>query len=298
MRQTLRKFYAGIAKRIRRLPIWRLQVGPYDVGDLVDSLVWRIIPPERNERQVSLVWGDRLKFPPGYRCYLSDPYVYEPATTEAFSSILGPGMGFVDGGAHLGYFTLLAAHLVGDSGRVFSFEPDPLYFEWLLQNIQTNACGSIEAFSLALGERIAEATLFRQPGDMGGSLHRRRPIRCEAVLVRVVPLDEVMNALGWPRIDLVKLDIEGNETSALRGTPETIRKNPHVRVIVEFETRAMRAAGVRPIEFVGTLRSLGFKRYWALTSDRQIEIELPERVEMLGSLAASELYVNLLCEPE
>src|SRR5262249_13205461 len=63
---------------------------------------------------------------------------YEPQETALVRSILRPGMSFVDVGANWGYFTLLAAHLVGKGGRVISLEPDPRLFPILQRNVTRN----------------------------------------------------------------------------------------------------------------------------------------------------------------
>jgi hypothetical protein len=63
---------------------------------------------------------------------------YEPFTVELLRKHLRPGMTVVDGGAHVGFHTLLAARLVGPTGRVFSFEPDLYNFPCLVFNVGKN----------------------------------------------------------------------------------------------------------------------------------------------------------------
>ena len=63
--------------------------------------------------------------------------MYEPQETLLAQQLLRRGMTVVDVGANWGYFTLLAAHLVGNRGRVLSLEPDPRMFRLLQQNVAT-----------------------------------------------------------------------------------------------------------------------------------------------------------------
>ena len=65
--------------------------------------------------------------------------VWEEAITAVFRSLVAPGMTVVEVGANVGYFTLLAAELVGPRGRVHAFEPDPELFELLRDNVEVNA---------------------------------------------------------------------------------------------------------------------------------------------------------------
>lgn len=293
----LRYDYERLASVLRVLPIWRFRVGRWDLGDLVDSWVWRLLPGEPREKEVALAWGDVLRIPAGYKSgyrYVSGKV--EEATAKAFDGILRPGMGVVDGGAHLGYFTLLASRRVGKTGRVYSFEPDPYYVEWLSRNIRENACENVAVFGMALGDKESERVLYCQPGDAGSSLYRVRPIPLISRKVRVVPLDQVLGSLGWPRVDLVKLDVEGAEVAALQGMRETLVRNPGVHLIVEFELRAMRAAGVTPRDFMETLGVLGFRNYRVLVDDMQRDLDLPSQLGELIAMTRKGLFVNILCQ--
>jgi len=153
---------------------------------------------------------------------------YEPQVREWVSAYLQPGMGFADGGAFAGYYTLLAATRVGPGGQVWAFEPDPLSRRYLDRNVRANDLGQVEVLDLAIAS---------QPGQLGwvdkglewGCLsdepggHR----------VQVTSLDAFFTQRSWPRVDLVKLDLETREPPALRGMAELVRRNPSVHVVIE-----------------------------------------------------------------
>src|SRR6185436_12486312 len=86
---------------------------------------------------------------------------YEEHLTRYFAEHLGPGSVFVDVGANCGYFSMLAAGLVGPSGRVFSFEPNPPVFRELADHLDRNGLRDrVHTFELALGARPDSRTLF------------------------------------------------------------------------------------------------------------------------------------------
>ena len=100
-------------------------------------LFTRFIP--RSGERVANVFGTRASLDLGdliqRLVYLG---CYEPEETEVVSSYLRPGMTFVDGGANVGYFTCLAASLVGPTGRLVAIEPDPVLFNRLERTIREN----------------------------------------------------------------------------------------------------------------------------------------------------------------
>ncbi len=107
----------------------------------------------------------RMRMPPNlgsqwFLCDLRDSIarevcftgLYEPQETAVVRAVLKPGMTFVDVGANWGYFTLLAAHLVGHAGRVLSLEPDPRLFQTLSSNLAMNRLSQVRALQLAAAD--------------------------------------------------------------------------------------------------------------------------------------------------
>lgn len=185
--------------------------------------------------------------------------VLEPGTTRVFRSLVKPGMVVVDVGANIGMYTLHAARLLGGQGKVYSFEPAPLTFEILKDNVQVNGfleLGVIELNQAAVTDKAGIAKLATFSNNSGhntlfcGAEHR------QWVEVRTVSLDQVLKALT--HVDVVKIDAEGAEPLILRGMKETIARNPDIHILLEFAPEHLRRAGVEPGEFLGEISSLGF----------------------------------------
>ena len=110
--------------------------------------------------------------------------------------------------------------------------------------------------------------------------------------MEAVPLDEWWKG-EIPRVDLIKMDIEGYEPTALRGMHQTIKKTPSAKLLTEFYHDLIRKAGDDPTEFIKSLESLGF----TLSIVNELE-HLVSRCahEEIFSYCTRFLYVNLLCQ--
>jgi FkbM family methyltransferase len=152
--------------------------------------------------------------------------VWEPHVTAVVRTLLAPGDVAVDVGANVGYFTLLAAGLVGPEGRVHALEPSPATFAELTENVVRNGLRNVRAERLAAGAGAGEETLFEVSGgsNVGASSIRRHPgshrlgaAQVDEVPVHVAPLADVVPRDEWPRLALVKIDVEGFESDVLAG---------------------------------------------------------------------------------
>jgi FkbM family methyltransferase len=164
---------------------------------------------------------------------------YERATTELLQDLLRPGCTFVDLGANIGYFTVLAASLVHPGGRVWCFEPNPRTYERLEANVRGSRAASLVTSSrCALSDANGQADLHLFGDDDAlGSLVAQTG---DVVRVDLCAGDSI---LGRERVDAMKIDVEGAELSALRGLDQTIVRNPELRLVIEwnrlYRTRAL-----------------------------------------------------------
>lgn len=220
---------------------------------------------------------------------------YDPETTQCLKKILRPGMGFVDAGAHIGSYTLLAARIVGPEGRVYAFEPVPSTFEILVQNIRTNGYDGI-AFPIpkAVLNRRGRVKVFSDKRDtvtatlFPGNRKRR------GEEVESVTLDEFFRDANWPSIHVVKINIEGAELKALEGMKELSARNPTLQLIIELCLRHLSRAGVTLEQLFEALRNTGFSQFHLLW-DRGNHLQIPRDISRLAALTHHGAF-NLLCE--
>jgi FkbM family methyltransferase len=166
--------------------------------------------------------------------------LHEPAVQHAMTRLLRPGMTFWDVGAHVGFFTVLGARLVGDQGHVHAFEPVVANRARLSAAIEKNGCGNVTIHDLALSSAPGEAVLHAHESSAMWSLAGDGE---DGVTVRC----ETLDSLGLPRPDLVKIDAEGVELEVLRGGGELL-STARPALLVEFTIEALveEARGLLP----------------------------------------------------
>lgn len=175
---------------------------------------------------------------------------------QRFRESLRPGMTVVDIGANIGIYTLHAARAVGNSGRVFSFEPTPRTFGILQGNVDANGFAArVDLRSVAVLDERTTMPLYVQDVRCGlNSLYAEEGGR--SVMVETISLDEALADV--PRIDLIKIDAEGAEPRILRGMRRIITANPRLQIFVEFAPSILLRAGTQPADFLDELLAWGF----------------------------------------
>jgi FkbM family methyltransferase len=142
---------------------------------------------------------------------------YEPEQSGLFHRHIRPGEQVLDIGAAAGYYTLLSAKLVGTSGRVVSFEPDPNNLQFLRSHVSQNRLEQVTVLPIALADETGTA---RFGGGTGTGTGRLCENGVDQVAVR--RLDDVAEEMNLQPHHM-KLDVEGAEMAVLRGGERTIQ---------------------------------------------------------------------------
>jgi FkbM family methyltransferase len=181
----------------------------------------------------------------------------EPYTAELFARSVPSGGTVIDGGAYLGFYTLLGGRRVGGHGTVVAFEPNPETFEMLSRNVRANGFEDrVVPLRLGLGGSAKRRRFYLGDGDESKSSLFRPERWREVTETDCTSLDE---ALGGRTVDMVKLDVEGGEVDALRGMRRTLAASPDPRLIVELNPRALARAGTSPLSLLRELDRGGFE---------------------------------------
>lgn len=195
---------------------------------------------------------------------------WEVPTTRVFRDKLRPGMSYVEVGTNVGYYTLLAASRVGPGGRVAGFEANPRMAELASRSLHLNGFDGFAAITpVAIADKPGSLTLHTHRDFFGSStilgplvnipILEHAPAEGRGALeIRAVTLDDAL-AHTDGRVDFIKMDIEGAEPLALRGMSGVLKKNPSLRMIIEFAPAMIRTSGSDPEEFLRSLVGLGFR---------------------------------------
>jgi FkbM family methyltransferase len=172
---------------------------------------------------------------------------FEPFERELFVEALRPGMVVLDLGANVGYYTLLAARKVDRDGVVYAFEPHPRTLRSLRDNVAMNTASNVRIFDAAVSDRSGERLLYVSDTASHSGLYRSmEDEKPRSLSVATLAIDD----LDLDRIDLLKLDIEGEEQAALEGMQRTLARSPEATAFLEFNPAALLAAGREPTSFM------------------------------------------------
>jgi FkbM family methyltransferase len=145
---------------------------------------------------------------------------HEPWIQDLLKSELRPGDCYYDVGAHTGFFSLIAARLVGPSGKIVAIEPDPENAAFLRDNIARNGLKQVTVVEAAVWSSPGHVTFDRGP-DRSNRMQGRINTTVDTELVRIsvptIRLDDFVFGQGQPAPQLMKMDVEGAEWDALGG---------------------------------------------------------------------------------
>lgn len=200
------------------------------------------------------IWVD-LRSTIGQGLYVTgdfDPNAIRPAIDA-----LPEGGVFLDIGANIGYYSVLAARKVGPRGRVFSFEMDPRPLRCLRRTIRSERLDGIQIVEAAVSD-VDGVAHFEQAAESG---HNRIGGTTEgARSVRSVRLDSWVENAGLDRVDVIKIDVEGAERLVLEGARRTLERfRP---VIVCESSELARKFTHDPGAVVGLLTEAGYATEW------------------------------------
>jgi len=147
--------------------------------------------------------------------------------------LLRPGDRMIDIGANHGVYSLPAARAVGPSGRVWSFEPARRTAALLAASVKANALANMTIIEKALSDHEGEATLSVSANSELNTLHGK-DASARAETITLTTLDTWAEANGWPEVDFIKLDAEGEEPNVIRGGARLLeRRSP----LIMFEIK-------------------------------------------------------------
>jgi FkbM family methyltransferase len=222
---------------------------------------------------------------------------WEERQVELIRSLLREGMTFVDVGAHIGLYTVLAAHCVGPAGRVYAFEPAPDNVRLLRHNVAQNKLSNVTVESLAVSRSCGRAP-FRISSQDSASHTLAPRAGGRTVEVETTSLDEYFSALDAP-IGVLKLDAEGAEPEILAGMVRILARHPEMILFTEFYPRAIEALGNSAEQFLAHLHELRFNMARVVEDVSRPEPLSPEDFASLTArLLATGAAVNLLCRRE
>jgi FkbM family methyltransferase len=181
--------------------------------------------------------------------------LYEEPKFDELRACLRPDAVFVDVGANKGDFSLFAAGVMGDRGRIVAIEPETTNAEWIERSVARNRYSSIEVVRVAVADRSGDATLFLGEKSGWHSLLSTEGVATTGeVTVATETLDELLERRGIDRVDVVKIDVEGAEERVFDGAARTLGGDHPMTVLLDVHP----GRGVDPVALGRRLTDWGF----------------------------------------
>lgn len=187
-------------------------------------------------------------------------HYHERYEARLVEQLLDDGGVFWDIGAHVGYFSLVAATALKNRGQVVAFEPGSVAYARLAENIALNPYTNVKLYNLAVSNRDGEAVLYLagETADSSASLYGHGHQQARREVCRTVSLDRFLREEGLHRPDLVKIDVEGAELAVLQGAAQMIAASPPL-LLVEMEEKNLKAAGASKAAIHRFLTAFGYR---------------------------------------
>ncbi|MEU0528045.1 FkbM family methyltransferase [Streptomyces niveus] len=190
--------------------------------------------------------------------------LWEPHMTRWLGTRLSPGDTFIDIGANIGYYSVLASGLVGGAGRVVAVEASPDFHERLLEQVRLNRRDNVRAVNRAVSdERRTLTFVLASSSNMGANSIVPYDGPAESSFeVEAFPLGELLDPVEISTARVIKIDVEGAEGSVVRGMiPLLDRLRPDCEITVEVTPDRMAQLGDSAEELMNTMRDRGFHAY-------------------------------------
>ncbi|NDJ77940.1 MAG: FkbM family methyltransferase, partial [Chloroflexi bacterium] len=184
-----------------------------------------------------------VRFPDGTRMHLDSRNPaerwlifsgdYQPALTHLLSQHTPRGGYALDVGANLGFYTLKFAQWTGPDGRVAAFEANPALAQRLEEQVTLNDFAHVAVVAQPVHSQAETLTFYISASPGKSSIHSAHVAApTETLTLQAITLDAYLHQHDWPRLDVVKMDIEGNDCNALLGARETLAR---FRPVIVFE---------------------------------------------------------------
>jgi FkbM family methyltransferase len=227
-------------------------------------LAWRSHPFVAKTVFDATIHGNQADIVQKYIYYFG---IWEPALTAFMQERFRPGDGFIDVGANVGYFSLLASRLVGGSGKVVAIEASPVTFDKLRAHLDENGAANVRAVNVAVADRDGRVPIYQGPLHNSGTTtiveHLAQSTGCQFVAeVDARPLSTIVTDEEWGCARIVKIDVEGFEWNVVQGMTDLLRRGrTDLEIVMEVSPSGLDSLGKTPADLLAIFAAAGFNPY-------------------------------------
>jgi FkbM family methyltransferase len=246
------------------------------------------------------VWAGKMFLHPNDAFRLSIYGIHGTHDFKIIKNNVKDGDNVIDLGANIGYFTLILAKLVGPTGKVFAFEPDPRNLALLKKNVEYNNYKNVIIVPKAVSNVNDKCTLYTGQKTFGqNKIYKPKNTKTQKFIPidsETVRLDDFFKTNGLlDKISFIKMDIEGAEFLALSGMKEILKLNKNIKIFTEAEISYLEDAGSSYDQFIDLLTENDFTFSLA---DNRSETLTKVNKSQLEKILNDEGSVNIFCVRE
>jgi FkbM family methyltransferase len=214
---------------------------------------------------------------------------YEMAELKSIEQFLTNDGIFIDIGANIGLYTLYASKLITENGQIISFEPFPENFKSLSKNVALNGISNVRLEKIAIGEKEGVINLYYDEQEKNLGMVSTTPIeRGVKEEVKIVSLDSYLKNEPFTKIDLIKIDIEGFEYSALLGMKNTLTTfHPSLLIEIFDNNKSL----TQKSNCDDLLKDLGYNKYFI--DDNGILSKNEINVNRMNYIFTTQTFANI-----
>ena len=224
---------------------------------------------------------------------------FEPMTLREYGRLVSPGDIVLDIGANIGAHTLPLAHLVGPSGTVVAFEPTDYAFAKLQRNLELNPplqprVTTVQALLVATAsepkpEGIPSSWSLEAPAD-GEDIHPVHKGKYNTLQGALsIQLDQWVADHALPRLDFVKIDVDGFEIDVLEGAQQTLQRF-RPQIMMEFAPYVFQERGRSFADLINLLQQSGYRAREVRGKEIRLSADLERSIPHGGS-------INVILDP-
>ena len=246
------------------------------------------------------VWAGKMFLHPNDAFRLSIYGIHGTHDFKIIKNNVKDGDNVIDLGANIGYFTLILAKLVGPTGKVFAFEPDPRNLALLKKNVEYNNYKNVIIVPKAVSNVNDKCTLYTGQKTFGqNKIYKPKNTKTQKFIPidsETVRLDDFFKTNGLlDKISFIKMDVEGAEFLALSGMKEILKLNKNIKIFTEAEISYLEDAGSSYDQFIDLLTENDFTFSLA---DNRTETLTKVNKSQLEKILNDEGSVNIFCVRE
>jgi len=273
-------------------------IGKYKLAQKVNSAITPMMK-ETDSSKCLEIQGHKMLLDEGDSLNLSVNGIYERLETGLVQKEVKQGDIIVDIGANIGYYTLMFAKLVGQSGRVYAFEPDPTNFEILKKNVELNGYENVVLVKKAVSDKNGTTKLYLSENKADHRIFfSNDESERKSIDIETVRLDDFFSQMGArrARISFIKMDIQGAELSALNGMKDLVSLNKP-KIVTEFSPIQHKRFGYDYRHYLNLIYSLGYAIFEV--NERNGTIKKTDSAALLKEYTPEKFnYTNLFCVPK